>query len=51
MLGLVLGLLALWLVVIAIGVAIKALLWLAFVGLVLFAGTGLWGLYLGAKNR
>jgi hypothetical protein len=41
--GLILGLLVLWLVLVVVGFAIKTLLWLAIVGLVLFVLTGLFG--------
>ena len=41
--GLILGLLVLWVVLVVIGFAIKALLWLAIVGIVLFVITGLFG--------
>jgi hypothetical protein len=36
-------LLAIWLVLIIIGFAIKALLWLAIAGIVLFVVTGIYG--------
>lgn len=41
--SLILGLLVLWVVLVVIGFAIKALLWLAIVGIVLFVITGLFG--------
>lgn len=41
--GLILGLLVLWLVLVVVGFAVKTLLWLAIVGLVLFVVTGVFG--------
>jgi hypothetical protein len=41
--GLIIALLVIWLVFIIVGFAIKALLWLAIVGIVLFAATGIYG--------
>jgi hypothetical protein len=49
--GLILGLLVLWLVLVIIGFTIKALLWLAIVGLVLFVVTGLFGAIRGRSRR
>jgi hypothetical protein len=43
--GLILGLLVLWLVLVVVGFAVKALLWLAIVGLVLFVVTGVVGAF------
>jgi hypothetical protein len=43
-LGLILGLLVLWVIVIAVGIVFKALLWLSLLGLVAFAVTVVWGL-------
>lgn len=43
--GLILGLLVLWLVLVVVGFAVKALLWLAIVGLVLFVVTGVFGAF------
>jgi hypothetical protein len=45
--GLILGLLVLWLVLVVVGFAIKTLLWLAIVGLVLFVLTGVFGVVRG----
>jgi hypothetical protein len=42
--GLIIGLLVLWAIVAIVGFAIKALLWLAIVGLVFFAVTMVAGL-------
>jgi predicted cobalt transporter CbtA len=41
--GLIIALLALWLVFVIVGFAVKALLWLAIVGIVLFIATGIYG--------
>jgi hypothetical protein len=41
--GLVLGLLVLWLILAVVGFAVKSLLWLAIIGLVLFVATGIFG--------
>ncbi|MCW2717419.1 hypothetical protein [Pseudonocardia sp.] len=41
--GLIIGLLILWVVVAVVGFAIKALFWLAIVGIVLFIATGVFG--------
>ncbi|MBV8541906.1 MAG: hypothetical protein JO063_02940 [Pseudonocardiales bacterium] len=49
--GLILGLLVLWVVLVVIGFAVKALLWLAIVGLVLFVLTGVFGMIRGRGNR
>lgn len=49
--GLILGLLVLWLVLVVIGFAIKAFLWLAIVGLVLFVATGVFGAIQGRRRR
>lgn len=43
MLRLVLALLAIWLVLTVLGFVIKGLLWLAVVGIILFAVTAVWG--------
>lgn len=47
--GLILGLLVLWVVLVIIGFAVKALLWLAIVGIVLFVITGLFGAIRGRR--
>ena len=49
--GLILGLLVLWVVLVVIGFTIKALLWLAIVGIVLFVVTGLYGAIRGRAVR
>lgn len=41
--GLILGLLVLWAVVVVVGFTVKALLWLAVLGLILFVATGIVG--------
>lgn len=41
--GLIIGLLLLWLVLAVLGFVIKSLFWLAIVGLVLFVATGIFG--------
>ena len=41
--GLILGLLILWLVLVVVGFAVKALFWLAIVGIALFLVTGIFG--------
>ena len=41
--GLIIGLLVLWLVLAVVGFAVKSLLWLAILGLVLFVATGIFG--------
>ena len=49
--GLILGLLVLWLVLVVVGFTIKALFWLAIVGLVLFVVTGIFGALRGRALR
>lgn len=49
--GLILGLLVLWLVLVVVGFTIKALLWLAVVGLVLFVATAVFGAIRGRSRR
>jgi hypothetical protein len=41
--GLIIGLLVLWVILAVLGFAVKSLLWLAIVGLVLFVVTGIFG--------
>jgi hypothetical protein len=41
--GLIIALLVIWLALVIVGFAIKALLWLAIVGIVLFLATGIYG--------
>lgn len=41
--GLIIGLLILWLVLAIIGFFVKALLWLAIVGIILFVATAIFG--------
>jgi vacuolar-type H+-ATPase subunit I/STV1 len=41
--GLIVGLLVLWLIVAIIGFTVKSLVWLAIIGIVLFVATGIVG--------
>jgi hypothetical protein len=41
--GLIITLLVIWLVLSVLGFVIKGLLWLAFIGLILFVATAVWG--------
>jgi hypothetical protein len=41
--GLLITLLVIWFVLSILGLIIEGLLWLAFIGLLLFAATALWG--------
>ncbi|MDP9985227.1 hypothetical protein LFT44_13895 [Arthrobacter sp. FW306-05-C] len=41
--GIIIGLLVLWLILSILGFVVKGLLWLAIIGLVLFVATGVWG--------
>jgi hypothetical protein len=41
--GLIITLLVIWLVLSVLGFVVKGLLWLAFIGLVLFVATAVWG--------
>ncbi|HEY3691686.1 MAG: hypothetical protein QOH09_1661 [Pseudonocardiales bacterium] len=49
--GLIIGLLVLWVVLVIVGFTIKALLWLAIVGIVLFVVTGVFGAIRGRAVR
>ncbi len=49
--GLIIGLLVLWLAFVIIGFVVKALLWLAIVGIVLFVATGIYGAIRGRTSR
>ena len=49
MMGVIVGLLALWLLIAGIGIAIKGLLWLGIVGLLLFALTTVFGAIRAAR--
>lgn len=49
--GLIIGLLVLWLVLVIVGFVVKALLWLAIVGIVLFLLTGVFGAVRGRARR
>ena len=46
--GLIIGLLVLWLILAIVGFVVKSLLWLAIVGIVLFIATGVIG---GMRRR
>jgi hypothetical protein len=49
MLGLIVALLVIWLLVACIGIAIKGLMWLAIVGLLLFALTTAFGAFASTR--
>lgn len=49
--GLIIGLLVIWLVLVVVGFAVKALLWLAIVGIVLFIATGVFGAIRGRTGE
>lgn len=49
--GLIIGLLILWLVLVVVGFAVKALVWLAIVGIVLFLATGVFGAIRSRRGR
>jgi uncharacterized membrane protein YccC len=46
--GIIIGLLVLWVIVAVVGFTVKSLLWLAIVGIVLFVATGIVG---GVRRR
>jgi hypothetical protein len=48
--GVIIALLILWLVLIAVGFIVKALLWLAIVGVVLFVVTVAFGVFHSVKR-
>jgi hypothetical protein len=48
--GVILGLLLLWLVLVVVGFAIKTLFWLAIIGIVLFLATGVFGAIRGGRS-
>jgi hypothetical protein len=48
--GLIIGLLVLWLILVVLGFAIKALLWLAIVGVVLFVVTVAFGVIQSVRH-
>lgn len=48
--GLIIGLLVLWLILAIVGFTVKALLWLAVVGAILFVVTGIAGLLMGRRR-
>ncbi|MET1088995.1 MAG: hypothetical protein ABWY04_18070 [Arthrobacter sp.] len=41
--GIIITLLIIWLVLSILGFVVKGLLWLAFIGLILFVATAVWG--------
>ena len=41
--GIIITLLVIWLVLSILGFVVKGLLWLAFIGLILFLATAVWG--------
>jgi len=41
--GIIIGLLVIWLILSIVGFVVKGLIWLAIIGLVLFVATGVWG--------
>lgn len=41
--GIIIGLLVIWLILSIVGFVVKGLFWLAIIGLVLFVATGVWG--------
>ena len=41
--GIIITLLIIWLVLSILGFVVKGLLWLAFIGLILFLATAVWG--------
>jgi LPXTG-motif cell wall-anchored protein len=41
--GIIIGLLVLWLILSVVGFTVKGLIWLAIIGLVLFVVTGIFG--------
>jgi hypothetical protein len=49
--GLIIALLIIWLALVIVGFAIKALLWLAIVGIVLFIATGIYGAIRARTSR
>jgi hypothetical protein len=49
--GLIIGLLVLWLVLVVVGFVVKALLWLAIIGIVLFLLTAVFGAIRGRGGR
>lgn len=49
--GLIIGLLLLWLVLIVVGFVVKALFWLAIVGIVFFLSTAVFGVIRSRGRR
>lgn len=48
--GLIIGLLVIWLVLVIVGFVVKTLLWLAIVGIVLFVATSIFGAIRGRSG-
>jgi putative Ca2+/H+ antiporter (TMEM165/GDT1 family) len=49
--GIIIALLVIWLVIVVVGFAVKALFWLAIIGIVLFLATAAAGAIRGRRNR
>ncbi|HEX4101759.1 MAG TPA: hypothetical protein VHY21_14660 [Pseudonocardiaceae bacterium] len=49
--GLIIALLVVWLAFVIVGFVVKALLWLALVGIVLFIATGIYGAFRSRASR
>ena len=48
--GIIITLLIIWLVLSILGFVVKGLLWLAFIGLILFLATAVWGWFKRRTN-
>ena len=48
--GIIITLLIIWLVLSILGFVVKGLLWLAFIGLILFVATAAWGWFKRKTN-
>jgi hypothetical protein len=48
--GIIIALLVIWLILSVVGFVVKGLLWLAVIGLVLFAATVVWGWFKRRTN-
>lgn len=49
--GLIIALLAIWLIFVIVGFVVKTVFWLAIIGAVLFIATGIYGAIRGRSNR
>jgi hypothetical protein len=49
--GIIITLLIIWLVLSILGFVVKGLLWLAFIGLILFVATAVWGWFKRKAKR